>query len=178
MRCEEFQELMQREVDGLLSSADAARLEAHLASCAFCRRELELLRGVDAALREESLVEAPSGLVPATMALIAEREARRRMTERVVLWGAGATAGGFAVASLVRAVRNADVGERFTTAVNRTLTALPQPPLPDVETPGLIQRAMENPGVLGVLWTLAVVGAAFLAVVLLRASRQLSLEWR
>jgi len=178
VRCTEFEELIMKELDGSLSERRAAELHAHLSTCARCRRSRDVLLGLDAALAEDVLRHAPSGLVAATMSRITAREARRRVTERVILWGAGATAAGFALASLVRVVRNAGVGSRLTTAVDRTVAAFPEPPLHNVETPGLLQQIAESPSVAGVLWTLAVVGSVFVAIQFLRTTRHLTFELR
>ena len=178
VRCEEIRELYDDGLDGRLDAQRAAALQAHLASCADCRREFAVLRSIDRVLSTEACVSAPPRFVPSTMAVIRRDEARRRLFERVGLWAAGATAGGFTVASIIRATRSSSVGERISGAAAGVLDAVPQPSLPDVETPGLVVQMLQSPGVLAVLWTLAAVGAAFMAVQLLRTSRQLACELR
>ena len=48
-------------LDGECDAADAARVEAHVASCAACRREAELLRGSAALLGRLPALAAPAG---------------------------------------------------------------------------------------------------------------------
>ena len=50
MNCDETLELLSAELDGRLSEAEHAELQAHLDECADCRRVYGTLRDVDAML--------------------------------------------------------------------------------------------------------------------------------
>jgi len=178
VRCSDARELIEARIDGVLDAVRERELRSHLASCPECRHAHAVLSAIDSALDEVSVSQAPPWLVGSTMSAIARRESSRETLERVLLWAAGLTAGGFGVASVIRAVRIATVGTALTEAASRTAAAFPQPAVPNVETPGLLQQLAESPSVAGVLWALAIVGAAFLAIQFLRTSRQLALELR
>jgi hypothetical protein len=76
---------LQRLLDGLLDAERAAQVEAHVAGCARCQRELEAVRQVKSALRQH----LPSVPVPDTVAARARAAAlgtvplRRRFPPRV-----------------------------------------------------------------------------------------------
>ncbi len=63
MICPHARELFSAAVDEALSPDERAALDAHLASCAECRRELERLRGTVGLLRAVAPARAPAGLV-------------------------------------------------------------------------------------------------------------------
>lgn len=53
MNCEQYDELLQQDVDGVLSAADRARLDEHYRTCSNCRellRDLKEIRGAAASL--------------------------------------------------------------------------------------------------------------------------------
>jgi anti-sigma factor RsiW len=64
-------------LDGALAPADRARADAHLASCAACRRELDSLRHMKLVLSS-----APRKTMPADLALALER----RLVKGAPLW--------------------------------------------------------------------------------------------
>ena len=55
MNCDKTLELLSAELDGRLSEAEHAELQAHLDECADCRRVYGTLRDVDAMLPETQL---------------------------------------------------------------------------------------------------------------------------
>jgi anti-sigma factor RsiW len=80
---------------GVLTDADRARVEAHLAACAPCRRAAEACRAARDAVRGHAgdLTAAAPGLLAARCRAIAARESRPRRATRWVGWSAaGATA--------------------------------------------------------------------------------------
>ena len=66
MNCDKTLELLSAELDGKLSEAEHAELQAHLDECADCRRVYGTLRDVDAMLPETQL-EPPKALHDAVM---------------------------------------------------------------------------------------------------------------
>jgi putative zinc finger protein len=63
MTCDDARELCSALVDEALTPAERAALDAHLAGCADCRRELERLRATVSLLRASPPVRAPAGFV-------------------------------------------------------------------------------------------------------------------
>ena len=51
-RCRDITDLLIAELDGALAPAELARVEAHVAGCALCRRQRALLAATPVALRE------------------------------------------------------------------------------------------------------------------------------
>ena len=98
----ELQDLL----DGRLSDAEAARVQAHVATCSRCREELDVLRrGRDRAQAARSSADVPtevcdriSGQLEAAVRDAGVNARRRRMLTYVV----GATAAGIAAAIYVR----------------------------------------------------------------------------
>jgi anti-sigma factor RsiW len=70
MYCEVTRGRMQEHLDGQLPPGQAAAVDAHVETCATCRKELELLRQVDVALATLPLVPEPPGLVARVMARV------------------------------------------------------------------------------------------------------------
>lgn len=68
--CEAIKDRLPDVAAGTLPQAEEASIQAHLLSCADCRAELELVRGLRAALENESAV--PSGLEGRIQALVRE----------------------------------------------------------------------------------------------------------
>ena len=97
------EELLAGYVDGTLSAKDRAAVEAHLAACSRCSREVELARGARTALRSLTEVPAPQGV--ATKALEEATGARPAVggTPRWYRFGgvAAAVAAGLLVFTLV-----------------------------------------------------------------------------
>lgn len=77
MRCGQARNWSSLYLDGRLDVRRLGRLERHLVTCAECRRDLARLRVTQIALREESLVEEPTGLHEAVMRRVSAYEARR-----------------------------------------------------------------------------------------------------
>ncbi|GEM_PF-6567620 len=57
--CKDFEELIQRELDGEILPADRTRLQAHMVSCAGCTTEREWYTKIDESLRRSSSPSAP-----------------------------------------------------------------------------------------------------------------------
>mgnify|MGYP000747325499 CR=1 FL=1 len=76
--CERARRLIHLRLDGELAADDAARLDAHLARCARCRRALDELLRIDAALREGlAAAEPPPQLAARVRARLAEARPAR-----------------------------------------------------------------------------------------------------
>jgi hypothetical protein len=67
MMCHDVREQLSALIDDALASHERETLDAHLATCADCRRELEQLRATAALLRRLPVVRAPAGFVDRVM---------------------------------------------------------------------------------------------------------------
>ncbi len=67
MTCDETRELLSALLDEALDTGERARVEAHLAGCAECRRELDGLRATTGLLARVERVRAPVGFVDSVM---------------------------------------------------------------------------------------------------------------
>ena len=83
MNCDKTLELLSAELDGRLSDAEHAELQAHLDECADCRRVYGTLRDVDAMLPETQL-EPPKALHDAVMREVRADAAKRQQKKRWV----------------------------------------------------------------------------------------------
>src|SRR5437588_3210859 len=77
MHCKKATQLLQLYIDGCLTMQQTRALEAHVASCAACREELELLQEVAYALRNPGLIAEPEDLKMQIMQRIAMAPPRR-----------------------------------------------------------------------------------------------------
>jgi anti-sigma factor RsiW len=75
MNCKETIERLGEHLDRMLPEAEAAGLEAHLASCASCRTEMEQLRRAIDAVKSLPRVRAPRGFAAGVMAEIRSESA-------------------------------------------------------------------------------------------------------
>jgi anti-sigma factor RsiW len=85
MRCNDCQENMSRSLDGRLDKESQAALDAHVAACADCTKEMAVLRGTAHALRSIGRAEPPAGLARRA-ALAAFRAQKEGKTSRVSSW--------------------------------------------------------------------------------------------
>src|SRR5947209_20253173 len=76
MHCKKATQLLQLYIDGRLTMEETRALEAHIARCAACREELELLQEVAYALRDLRLIAEPEDLKTKIMRRIAMTPAR------------------------------------------------------------------------------------------------------
>jgi hypothetical protein len=76
MRCKKATHLLQLYIDGCLSIQQMRALEAHVAGCAACREELELLQEVACALDDMPLIAEPEDLKMQIMQRVAMAPAR------------------------------------------------------------------------------------------------------
>lgn len=114
--CREAGPLLIARADGTLAPDRAARVDAHVAGCDDCRRELELLRAETGWLRDDPMPAVPAGLAGRVMAGVRFRPGNRheepqstpvRMLWRVValvLFAAGVTIGALAGNAISRPV--------------------------------------------------------------------------
>lgn len=145
MTCETIAPLLEDDLDGILSPEDRARVEAHLATCAVCRREVEALRSVlaDARSLPRSVMPARdlwNGIEERLGGSASVHDASYRPTARppvrLLLRLAAALAlilAGAALANLIR--KDAAVSTAFTTEQQRYAT----------ETAELARQVTQNP---------------------------------
>ncbi|PYQ45976.1 MAG: hypothetical protein DMF77_02620 [Acidobacteria bacterium] len=89
-------ELLSAFLDGELSAADRAQVQAHVRECAACARELEELAAVDALARELP-VAAPPGYFEELPRRVRARVRRPARVPRLAVWAAAAAAAVMAV---------------------------------------------------------------------------------
>lgn len=85
MNCEGARESLSAYLDEALAPDERNLLDAHLAGCAACHRELEALRGTVAMLRRVEPPRAPVGFVDRAVAAARPRPWFRRVAEAVLL---------------------------------------------------------------------------------------------
>jgi len=76
MRCKKAARLLQLYLDGCLSIQQIRALEAHVAGCAACREELDLLQEVSCAVHDMKLIAEPEDLHTQIMQRVAMAPAR------------------------------------------------------------------------------------------------------
>ena len=84
MTCHEAREWLSAYIDEALAPEERGRVDAHLASCAACRRELASLRQTVALLRRVQPVRAPVGFVDRVVAAARPRPWYRRAADVVL----------------------------------------------------------------------------------------------
>lgn len=102
MTCQRASALLQLYIDHRLDYHRLGALEAHLAGCARCRHELDVLGAVCAAIAEPEPVVVPADLTARIMARIADGEAQWALAERAryrVSWSDARLAALFATAT-------------------------------------------------------------------------------
>ena len=78
MKCDEAKLLLVGLADRCLSEREARAVEEHVAGCANCRQELELLKEDAALLRQDAKPEVPAWLATRITAGVRERHAQAR----------------------------------------------------------------------------------------------------
>ena len=103
MNCSKAREWLGDLLDGELSAADAARVEAHLSACLECGAERESLRSAETAMRDVAWEPAPDGmLADFHRRLAGERSAQPQF--RWPAWLRWGTAGALATAAAAAVV--------------------------------------------------------------------------
>jgi hypothetical protein len=82
--CQDARALFSDAVDGVLSADAQARLNAHVAGCVDCRRELERFRRTVSLLREAEPLRAPAGFVDRVRAAVRPEPWWMRVGRRLV----------------------------------------------------------------------------------------------
>src|SRR2546422_2438637 len=85
MTCHESRERLSELLDEALPTRERALVEAHLADCQECRRELEQLRATVSILRRVEPVRAPVGFVDRVMATVRPVPWYRRLAAWIFL---------------------------------------------------------------------------------------------
>lgn len=85
MTCDETRDTLSAYLDEALAPEERSLVDAHLAGCAECRRELEALRGTVALLRRVEPARAPAGFVDRVVAAARPRPWYRRAVDAVLL---------------------------------------------------------------------------------------------
>lgn len=83
MNCDDARELCSALVDEALTPTERAALDAHLAGCADCRRELERLRATVSLLRAAPPLRAPAGFVDRVLEAARPTPWYRRVASRL-----------------------------------------------------------------------------------------------
>ncbi|HET8645069.1 MAG TPA: zf-HC2 domain-containing protein, partial [Vicinamibacteria bacterium] len=130
-------------LDGELSPAERAEVEAHLRECATCRQELDGLLAVDAAARELT-VAAPPGYFEAFPGRVRQRLAARRR-RAVPAWTLAAAA-----AVLLAVLTPLTLRERSAPAPTSARESLRSQPTPAAQAPAAppAATAAASPGAL------------------------------
>jgi hypothetical protein len=142
MTCHDARELFSALADGALTAPERAALDARLAGCAECRRELERVRATVTLLRAVEPARAPAGFVDRVLAAARPVPWYRRLARAVLLpWpvklpleAAAIVLVGAAVALVLRGTPELDqiasTGDapRVTEAPRRLEPATPAPP--------------------------------------------------
>ncbi len=85
MTCDETRDTLSAYLDEALAPDERSLVDAHLAGCAECRRELEALRGTVALLQRVEPARAPVGFVDRVVAAARPRPWYRRVADAVLL---------------------------------------------------------------------------------------------
>jgi len=85
MTCDETRDTLSAYLDEALAPDERSLVDAHLAGCAECRRELEALRGTVALLQRVEPARAPVGFVDRVVAAARPRPWYRRAADAVLL---------------------------------------------------------------------------------------------
>ena len=85
MTCHDARELLSAAVDDALGAAERDRLDAHLGTCADCRRELQRVRDTVALLRAVEPARAPAGFVDRVLAAARPTPGPRRLLRALFL---------------------------------------------------------------------------------------------
>ena len=143
---EHLGELLSAQLDGELTEAEAAEVEAHLASCGECRAELEATSAVRTAVRAAPAIDPPFGFY--------ERMVRRK-TSPARAWRAGAAVVGIAAAWILvvglvsdpRASREAPPVDavRSTLAASGSTAATADPKSAEIALPAQINGLKRGP---------------------------------
>lgn len=158
-----------------LTGAETRALDEHCAVCPDCADLRVELRAIDAALAANAVEKAPAWLATAVMREVSRPAATGRFEPAVVT--VGAVLGSIAtVTTLVRTGALAGVAGpigRFSSSVNIWIDRLTSAA---TTSPGVEVVRSFQPGdvAVGVIWALAAVSAAFLAVSALRLSKELT----
>lgn len=97
MKCRRAATMLQALLDGALSPDEAARVRAHLATCAPCRARFDALRLVHEALSTQPEPEPSPDLAPAIIARARAQRGLRRRPPLVPVWLEGWTLGSVGV---------------------------------------------------------------------------------
>lgn len=76
LRCEEVQDVLEAYVDGDLSTAEEARVRAHLGSCPSCATELALAEAIQRELRSLPIPDCPPEVLRKVVPFTRRRNAR------------------------------------------------------------------------------------------------------
>jgi anti-sigma factor RsiW len=176
--CSANRRLMNEKLDGSISSADAHSLEAHLSSCASCRRDWAMLVAVDRVLADAPLDRAPAGFERSVISEIVRRvELRRRIDSVVIPTACGVAAIG--VGYGVHRVVNWEAARSFVRGIGEAANGVLAPLAePLAETPDFVTTWSQEPRAVGAMLALAVAAVVFLGVSAIRTVRPSTHQWR
>lgn len=153
MRCEEIREELSAALDGELPEEVRRAVEAHLAGCPACRKERDLLGGVDRLYRALPREDAPEGFedtLGRRLAPPAPVRFPRPRRRPVALWPTLAAAALVVVAGGYAYLRFAPPGgfhvarEQASSALDETLEEPPEPGRAKLRGPDFAEQAFER----------------------------------
>ncbi len=130
MNCQEVRSMLSEYIDGEANDADAKLLEEHLAECASCAKELEILLRVSNLLQNSAEVEPPPGLLERIESATIQRtgileKLRSRMA--TVPQYARLTVAGLATASILIGILFSQMGENLPQKRIASISEKPTP---------------------------------------------------
>ncbi len=168
MSCSRITPLLHLYVDGRLASSQFTTVEEHLSTCTSCRHDLQLLTAIADSLAADAAVEEPPQLTERILFRVADYEARRAVTPRASLQRreVAIRAGIVALLALVAfALLRPGDWANLVRSVERSLP--------------MVVATLTSPGPNSISWGVWMLGAAVVAVAVLRIWRtDASAAWR
>ena len=157
LKCEDASRMISRLADGELSPSETEALRRHLASCPACRRESEVTRRLDAALRDLPPPPVPEGMAERLRRGVAERTAKRHVSAAPAFRVLALAAALFFAVVVVYLAAELRESRRETLKLAREIVRAEQLPIPAPPTPN---RALPAPTERGVMEQLQVFRAS------------------
>jgi len=98
--CRDWRSLMEEAVDGAIGAEDRGRLDAHLASCEACRKDLDSLGSLVAALEALPAPEPRASFAADTVRRASAALIARKRRDRILSWTLGASVAALCAAAV------------------------------------------------------------------------------